>query len=177
MGKGPVFEEKFAQHQLAKKDLDSSRALAAAKIAALEKDNLKLRADLDKKVGETQPIIDNFDGLMARINALSKLPLIPSLFIMLLFFAVETSPIFAKLLSPKGENDIKLEDLETALQATIEQDKYQRSLLVKTSAQMHDRVYADISGDSGLYDLQKSKARELLELQANSFVEKQKKTI
>jgi len=114
---------------------------------------------------------------MARINALNKLPFLPSLFIMLLFLAIETAPIIAKLLSPKGEYDFKLEDLETALQATLEQDKYQRKLLVKTSAEMHDRVYAEIAQDSGLYDLQRSKARELLELQAQSFVDKQKSTL
>jgi hypothetical protein len=30
----------------------------------------RCKTDLDKKVTETQPIIDGFDGLMARINAL-----------------------------------------------------------------------------------------------------------
>jgi hypothetical protein len=83
-------------------------------------------------------------------------------FIMLLFLAIETSPIIAKLLSQR-ENIFKLEDLETALQATIEQDKYQRNLLIKTSAQMHDKVYQDISQDKKLYDLQRQKATELLE--------------
>jgi hypothetical protein len=51
-------------------------------------------------------------------------------FIMLLFLAIETSPIIAKLYLQR-EYDYKLEDLETALKATIEQDKYQRTLLVK----------------------------------------------
>ena len=91
-----------------------------AKIAVNEKKTKTLQTDLDKKVTETQPIIDGFDGLMARINALNKLPWIPSLFIMLLFLAIETSPIIAKLLSPKGEYDYKLEDLETALKATLD---------------------------------------------------------
>ena len=95
---------------------------------------------------------------------------------MLLFLAIETSPIIAKLLSPKGEYDFKLEDLETALKATINQDKYQRDLLVKTSASMHDKVYEDIASDKELFNLQRSKAKELLELQANNFVEKQKRT-
>ena len=80
----------------------------------------------------------------------------------------------AKLLSPKGEYDFKLEDIETALQATLSQDKYQRELLVKTSAAMHDKVYEDIAQDKKLYDLQRRKATELLELQANGFLEKQK---
>ena len=177
MGKGPIYKEKIAKHDLAKTELDSMRKANLAAIAEKEKRSKTLQADLDKKVTQTQPIIDNFDGLMARINALNKLPLLPSLFIMLLFLAIETSPIIAKLLSPKGEYDFKLEDLETALQATLAQDKYQRSLLVKTSASMHDKVYEDIAQDKGLYDLQRKKARELLELQANNFVEKQKRTL
>jgi len=148
-----------------------------AKIAFNDKKAYTLQTDLDQKVTETQPIIDGFDGLMARINALDKLPLIPSLFIMLLFLAIETSPIIAKLLSPKGEYDYKLEDLETALKATLTQDKYQRNLLVKTSATMHDKVYEDIAQDKELYQLQRKNAINLLEMQSNNFVEKQKATL
>jgi hypothetical protein len=177
LGKGPVFKEKIAKHDLAKQELDTLQKTNLAKIAEMEKNTKTLQTDLDKKVSETQPIIDGFDGLMARINALDKLPWLPSFFIMLLFLAIETSPIIAKLLSPKGEYDYKLEDLETALKATIEQDKYQRSLLVKTSATMHDKVYGDIADDKQLYDLQRKNATDLLELQSNNFVEKQKRTL
>ena len=177
LGKGPVFKEKIAKHDLSKKEFDTLQKANLTKIAEKEAKTKTLQADLDKKVSETQPIIDGFDGLMARINALNKLPLIPSLFIMLLFLAIETSPIIAKLLSPKGEYDFKLEDIETALKATIEQDKYQRSLLVKTSASMHDKVYDDITEDKSLYNLQRKNATELLELQSNNFVAKQKATL
>lgn len=177
LGKGPVFKEKIAKHNLASAELDTIRKNNLAKIAEKENLNKTLQADLDKKVIATQPIIDGFDGLMARINALGKLPSLPSYFIMLLFLAIETSPIIAKLLSPKGEYDYKLEDLETALKATLEQDKYQRNLLVKTSASMHDKIYADIAEDKQLYDLQRKNATNLLELQSNNFLEKQKKTL
>jgi hypothetical protein len=177
LGKGPVFKEKIAKHNLASRELDTIRKNNLAKIAVLEKASNTLQTDLDKKVTATQPIIDGFDGLMARINALNKLPWIPSFFIMLLFLAIETSPIIAKLLSPKGEYDFKLEDIETALKATIEQDKYQRTLLIKTSATMHDKVYADIVEDRNLYNLQRKNAIELLEQQSNNFVEKQIKTL
>lgn len=177
LGRGPVFKEKIAKHNLATTELDSLRKTNLGKMAINDKNTQTLQTDLDKKVNETQPIIDGFDGLMARINALNKLPLIPSLFIMLLFLAIETSPIIAKLLSPKGEYDFKLEDIETALKATIEQDKYQRELLVKTSASMHDKVYIDIAEDKNLYNLQRKNATNLLELQSNNFVEKQKATL
>ena len=177
LGKGPVFKEKIAKHNLAFAQLDTLKKNNLVKIAEKESKAKTLQADLDKKITETQPIIDGFDGLMARINALDKLPWLPSFFIMLLFLAIETSPIIAKLLSPKGEYDFKLEDLETALKATLDQDKYQRTLLVNTSAAMHDKVYAAIADDKNLYDLQRKKATELLELQAHNFVEKQKKTL
>jgi hypothetical protein len=42
---------------------------------------------------------------------------------------------------------------------------------------MHDKVYEDIAQDKNLYDLQRKKATELLELQATNFVEKQKRTL
>lgn len=177
LGKGPVFKEKIAKHNLASAELNTIRKTNLSKIAEKENKSKLLQADLEKKVTETKPIIDGFDGLMARINALSKLPFLPSFFIMLLFLAVETSPIIAKLLSPKGEYDFKLEDLETALKTTLSQDKYQRELLVKTSAAMHDKVYADIAEDQKLYDLQRKNATDLLELQSNTFLEKQKRTL
>ena len=174
LGKGPVFKEKIAKHDLAKKELDTLTKANLATIIIKEAKTKTLQADLDKKVADTQPIIDGFDGLMARINALNKLPSLPSLFIMLLFLAIETSPIIAKLLSPKGEYDFKLEDTEAALKSVIEQDKYQRNLLTSTNAAMHDKVYDDISQEKRLYDLQRKNATELLELQSNNFVLKQK---
>ena len=177
LGKGPVYKEKREKHDAILKEFETLKTTNEAKIAEKEKTGKQLQADLDKKVSQTQPIIEGFDGLMARINALNKLPWMPSFFIMLLFLAIETSPIIAKLLAPKGEFDFKQEEAETAMKATLEQNKYQRELLKKTSAQMHDRVYADIAEDKSLYDLQRKNATELLELQSNSFVEKQKATL
>jgi len=177
LGKGPVYKEKREKHDASLKEFETLKAANEAKIAEKEKAGVKLQADLDKKVSQTQPIIEGFDGLMARINALNKLPWLPSFFIMLLFLAIETSPIIAKLLAPKGEFDFKQEEAETAMKATLAQNKYQRELLVTTSAEMHDKVYADIAEDKSLYDLQRKNAKELLELQSHKFVEKQKATL
>lgn len=174
LGKGPVFKEKIAKHNLALQELDTLRKNNLAKIADNEKKASALQADLDKKVTETQPIIDGFDGLMARINALDKLPRLPSLFIMLLFLAIETSPIIAKLLSPKGEYDFKQEDAEMAIKTNLQQNNYQRDLLRKTDAGIYDNVYAEIAEDRELHNYKKKKAIELLELQADSFSVKQK---
>ena len=138
LGKGPVFKEKIAKHDLAKKELDTLQKNNLTKIAEKERKSKTFQAELDKKVTETQPIIDSFDGLMARINALGKLPSLPSFFIMLLFLAIETSPIIAKLLSPKGEYDYKLEDNETALKTHIEQNNFQRNMQKETDALIYE---------------------------------------
>ncbi|MEN2399823.1 DUF4407 domain-containing protein [Flavobacterium sp. MC2016-06] len=177
LGKGPVYKEKREKHDASLKEFEVLKTTNEAKIAEKEKIGRQLQADLDKKVSQTQPIIEGFDGLMARINALNKLPWLPSFFIMLLFLAIETSPIIAKLLAPKGEFDFKQEEAETAMKATLAQNKYQRDLLVKTSAEMHDKIYADIAEDKSLYDLQRKNAKELLELQSHNFLDKQKATL
>jgi len=177
LGKGPVYKEKREKHDAALQDLAALKTTNQAKITDLERQTKTLQADLDKKVTETQPIIEGFDGLMARINALNQLPLLPSLFIMLLFLAIETSPIIAKLLSPKGEYDFKQEDNELGLQNILAQNRYQSELQKQTDAEIYDKVYADIKEDKELYNYKKKSALELLKLQADGFVEKQKNSM
>jgi hypothetical protein len=177
IGKGPIYKEKRAAYDLAAKQLDSLKITNAKIIVEKETRAKTLQTDLDKKVTETQPIIDSFDGLMARINALGKLPSLPSLFIMLLFLAIETSPIIAKLLSPKGEYDFKQEDKEMGIKNVISQNRYQSELQKQTDAAIYDKVYADIKEDKELYNYKKKGAIELLKLQADGFVEKQKKSM
>jgi hypothetical protein len=177
LGKGPVYKEKREKHDATLKALDTLQKNNLSKITDLEKKNKLLQTDLDKKVKETQPIIDSFDGLMARINALNKLPWLPSFFIMLLFLAIETAPIIAKLLSPKGEYDFKLEDSEMALKTHIEQNNYQRNLQKNTDASIYDKIYSEIKEDKNLHEYKKKGAIELLKLQSDNYVEKQKEVM
>src|SRR5690606_39611528 len=62
-----------------------------------------------------------------------------------IFLAIETSPILAKLLSPKGAYDLKLEEQESALKSWVVQQKTQRDVLVTTDRDINNRVYADRS--------------------------------
>ena len=174
VGKGPVYKEKREKHDEELAALQTLRNGNNEKIAAAEAKIAQLSSEYDTKVAETQPVIDGFDGLMARVNALNKLPLIPSLFIFLLFLAVETAPIMAKLLSPKGAYDLKVEEQESALASWVGQQKSQRADLVKTDRDVNNRVYADIAEEQELYDYKRKKARELMQLQADAFYKKQK---
>jgi hypothetical protein len=172
MGKGPIYKEKRDAYDLVSKQLDSLKVSNGKLIAEKETKGKSLQADLDKKVTDSQPIIDSFDGLMARINALDKLPFLPSLFIMLLFLAIETSPIIAKLLASKSEYDFKLEDAEISYKTLIEQNSYQRDLQKKTDASIYDEVYAEIKTDKELYNLKKKNATEIMKIQSENYLAK-----
>ncbi|PKA82574.1 uncharacterized protein DUF4407 [Ulvibacter sp. MAR_2010_11] len=177
IGKGPVYKEKRDKHDAELAALQALRTTNAEKIAAIEAQIGTLATEYQTKVASTQPVIDGFDGLMARVNALDKLPWLPSLFIFLLFLAIETSPIIAKLLSPKGAYDLKLDEQESAVKSWVTQQKGQRDVLVTTDRDVNNRVYADIAEEQELYDYKRKKARELMQLQADAFYKKQKSVL
>ena len=174
LGKGPVYKEKREKHDALLVELQQLKIDNKAKISLAETQIAALKGDYETQVVKTQPIINNFDGLMARINALGKLPWLPSFFIFLLFLAIETSPILAKLLSPKSSYDFKLEDQETAIKTNVLQNKHQREAMLKADYAINDRIYTDIENEDELYNYKRKKARELMQLQADAFYKHQK---
>ena len=111
------------------------------------------------------------------VNALGELPWLPSFFIFLLFLAIETSPIFAKLLSPKGEFDFKLQDQETTIKTWTMQKVNEHKPLLKTDNDVNNRVYNDIANEEEVINYKRKKARELMQLQADAFFKNQKGTL
>ena len=177
LGKGPVYEEKRQKHDAALEELSALKKTNAQKITAVETQIAALDSEYATVVKESQPIIDGFDGLMARINALGELPWFPSFFIFLLFLAIETSPIIAKLLAPKGAYDLKLEDEETALKTWIDQKVHQRQQLLTTDTSLNEKIYTEISEEEAAYAYKKKKAEELMRLQADAFHDMQVKSL
>ncbi|WP_405608204.1 DUF4407 domain-containing protein [Polaribacter sp. Asnod1-A03] len=177
LGKGPVYKEKRAKHDAALTELNQLKKENSEKIKEKELAIIELQKNQKIYESKTQPIITNFDGLMARINALSKLPWLPSFFIFLLFLAIETSPIFAKLISPKSEYDFKLEDNETAIKTWVKQQVNQREEMLKADISINKKVYEDISTEEEIYAYKQKMARNLMKLQADSFYNKQQKML
>lgn len=169
LGKGPVYKEKREKHDAALAELSQLKANNTVKITAIESQITDLNLQYTKAVTDSQPIIDGFDGLMARITALNKLPWLPSFFIFLLFLAIETSPIIAKLLAPKGAYDYKLEEEESIIKSWINQKLKQRELLVATDAIISHKIHAEITEEEAVYAYKKQKTEELLKLQAEAF--------
>jgi len=173
LGKGPVYAEKREKHDAALAELNQLKEANTIKIAGIETQISTLNTEYADAIKNSQPIIDGFDGLMARINALEKLPWLPSFFIFLLFLAIETSPIIAKLLAAKGEYDLKLEDEESALKTWVEQKVQQRKQVLATDIALNDKIYTEIKEEENVYAHKKQKAEELLKLQADAFHEYQ----
>lgn len=169
LGKGPVYKEKREKHDAALAELQELKKTNAGKITDIEAQIAALNAEYATVVQDSQPIIDGFDGLMARINALGKLAWFPSFFIFLLFLAIEISPIIAKLLAPKGEYDLKLEEAESVLKTWVAQKVGQRKHIMATDNALNEKIYTVIAEEEAVYAYKKRKAEELLRLQADRF--------
>ncbi len=173
LGKGPVYKEKREKHDALLQELQQLKQENKTKVSDKEAALVTLRIKQDNQVTTSQPIIDGFDGLMARINALGELAWAPSFFILLLFLAIETAPVLAKVLAPKGAYDMKFDEQEDALATWVMQQKNQRAALLNTDTTLNEKVYYDVSEDAEIYDYKKQKAKDLLKLQSDRFYKKQ----
>lgn len=118
VGLGTNAKKKEKQLDAAQIALDNLRQRNLILIDTIEtqiRDFMSLRqAEFEKQ----QPGIEGFDGLAARMEALDVLTeessamALANIFIILLFIAIETAPIFVKLISPRGPYDDLLELVE-----------------------------------------------------------------
>lgn len=169
LGKGPVYKEKREKHDASLSELQELKQINQEKITSAEAQIASLKEEYNNSVTESQPVIDGFDGLMARIDALGALPWFPSFFIFLLFVAIETAPILVKLMAPRGPYDLQLEDQESTVRTWVQQKVRQREELLATDIAINKQVYADIEEEKVVFAYKKEKAEELMRLQADAF--------
>ena len=174
LGKGPVYAEKRQKHDTLLQELQVLKQEGKLQKEALSTQLIEVQEMEKTQVSEGQPIIDGFDGLMARVNALGELPWMPSFFIFLLFLAIETSPVFAKLLTPKGSYDIRYADTEEAVFTWAEQKKRQRLALLAADTALNRKVYNSIQDEEETYHYKKQQARALIRFQSDAFLDEQK---
>ena len=173
LGKGPVYKEKREKHDEARAELLAMKSNTSQKITELEQNISQIQENEQEHLASSQPIIDGFDGLMARVAALGELPWLPSFFIFLLFLAIETSPIFAKLLTPKGEYDIRLANGEEKVKVWAMQKRLQRGALLEADKELNKKVYTSIQNEEETYHYKKQSARALLRFQTEQFMDEQ----
>lgn len=113
---GPIYRAKKAEADKAQAELDSLTAFALPQIR--EKENAIAALDSTVTAAITSLKRTGYDGMAARMEALSRLTAqsqaiwFASLFIMLLFVAIETSPILVKLISYRSPYDYLLHEHE-----------------------------------------------------------------
>jgi hypothetical protein len=122
VGLGSNAKKKEQQLDVAQKDLEALRAANQVRMDTLDSEIRKMTALRQAEFDKIQPNIDGFDGLAARLDALdiltkeSNAMFWANIMIMLLFVAVETAPIFVKLISPRGPYDEMLDLAEMRVQ-------------------------------------------------------------
>lgn len=121
-GIGTNAQKKEVQLNVAETDLKQTVSRNQPKIDQHEIDIKQLYLSRNNEFSNQKPNIDKYDGLAARIDALGVLSSesnamnLANLFLILLFIAIETSPIFVKIISAKGPFDDLLEKHEHSIE-------------------------------------------------------------
>lgn len=130
VGLGSNARKKEQQLDAAQKELTEIRALNQAKLDTLEAEIRRLMALREAEFAKRAPQIENFDGLAARLDALhilteeSEAIKLANIFILLLFIALETAPIFVKVISMRGPYDEMLELKEENVHVYVKEQSY-----------------------------------------------------
>lgn len=139
-GLGINAQKKEEQLDEAQRDYRETVQRNQARIDEMEGQRKEFMALRQQEFEKQQPGIDQFDGVAARMDALSQLTnesnamAMANLFIILLFIAIETAPIFVKLLAEKGPYDHFLEKHEEELLL------YNEEMLAKTRENSRGRL-------------------------------------
>lgn len=139
-GIGANAKKKELQLDEAERQLIDLKKYTQSKQDSLDRQIAGLEALKSKELEKVQPSIDGFDGLGARMEALSSIsqeyPTIglASLMITLLLIALECAPILVKLLAPKGPYDELLILTEQQVSVYVKEKSHK---LVKSS---EDRI-------------------------------------
>jgi hypothetical protein len=114
---GPIYKAKQNEAQNANAEYERIKAELTPKIALLETRKAEILKARDAELAAMEKAA--LQGFASRLEALDRITsnsqaiLIASIFIMLLFIAIETAPLFVKLISDRSPYDYVLDTLET----------------------------------------------------------------
>ena len=132
VGLGTNAKKKEQQLDAAQEDLKALSARNDMRMQELDVQIEEFRAKRQLEFEKQVPGIDGFDGFAARMDGLAKLTeeseamATAELFLVLLFIAIETAPIFVKLISTRGPYDELLELHEDQIKL-YKNEKWQRA--------------------------------------------------
>lgn len=117
-GFGPNAKRKSDLKQQKKEELDLYITSVQPRLDAITKELDEVNKSKEKEITLANPTEDNYNGFAARIQALdelgskNKIVGLASLFIVMVFVALETAPVLVKLIAPRGPYDYLLEKHE-----------------------------------------------------------------
>jgi hypothetical protein len=134
VGLGSNARKKEQQLDAAQNELDMLKATQQVKLENLEEEIQGLLALNQQEFEKRAPQIENFDGLAARLDALhvltreSEAIKWANVFILLLFIALETAPIFVKVISLRGPYDEMIDLREENVQVYVKEQSRKLNL-------------------------------------------------
>lgn len=168
---GPIYRAKKAEADQAQVELNQ---LLAIQLPAIQtREQAIQQQEMAMQGGITSLDRSNYDGLAARIDALSRLSarslaiFYASLFITLLFIAVETTPILVKLISSHSPYDYVLHQQEYVFemahleQTTLLRNSVQNNLKFDTETGTY-RAEAHVATEKALIDQKKQEVLDSL---------------
>jgi len=135
---GPIYKAKKADADRAQSELDALLAEKAPLLAQLQVDKDAVQSKINTELTALDQ--GKLDGFAAQLDALGRLArksttiFWASLFITLLFIAIETAPLFVKLISQRSPYDYRLNQHEVL--AATSHDAYVGKLQVLTDAEL-----------------------------------------
>ncbi|MBC6995307.1 DUF4407 domain-containing protein [Neolewinella lacunae] len=141
---GPIYRAKQATAAQAQAELVATQAELQPRIDALLAEAAALRSEVSSEITGLQR--SAYGGMAARIDALDRLGsrsnaiYLASIFIMLLFIAIETAPIFTKLISPRSPYDHLLNEHEHVYEMAAKESITVRANEVKNRLRTHTEV-------------------------------------
>jgi hypothetical protein len=170
---GPIYRAKKADADKAQTELDSLLASHLPLIREKEKAILALETSTQSDIAGLER--DKYNGMAARIEALSRLSqksdaiYFASIFIMLLFIAIETAPIFVKLISYRSPYDYLLHEHEHVFEmANLEH-------VTLLSNEVNNKVKFDTETSTYLTNARIAVRRELIDHKLKEKLEELKK--
>ena len=141
---GPIYRAKLAEAEQAQAELTAAEADLLPRIEASRQALEDLRTEAATDVANLNRGV--FGGMAARIDALHRLGgrsdaiWLASLFVTLLFIAIETAPIFTKLISPRSPYDHLLHEHEHVFAMSTKESVTERANDVKNRLRKHTEV-------------------------------------
>ena len=135
IGKGPVYREKKAEFERLNENLDILKKNSSLQIQMNLQKIEELSIQKNTRIDNSTKHIQNADGLLARLEAMSILKeknatvSIASWFIFILFILIEAAPILVKLLSRRGPYDELIDKEEYEKQIEYKKQKINAKVL------------------------------------------------